>query len=82
MVAIHFLSYMAIIFFGVSVLAERVFTKFNAKVSFQEEYSGISLIENPLYDTCNNISSLYYARNHIENAMILDGDQLIFNHHI
>lgn len=48
----------------------------------QEEYSGISLIENPLYDTCNNISSLYYARNHIENAMILDGDQFIFNPHI
>lgn len=48
----------------------------------QDEYSGISLIENPHYDTCNNISSLYYARNHIENAMILDGDQFILNNHI
>lgn len=39
----------------------------------------IHLIENPYYDTCNNISSLYAARDHIENAMILDGDQIIYN---
>lgn len=44
-----------------------------------ETYSGITLIENPWYDTCNNISSLYAARDYIENAMILDGDQMIFN---
>lgn len=39
----------------------------------------LHLIENPYYDTCNNISSLYVARNHLENAIILDGDQLIYN---
>lgn len=44
-----------------------------------EEYDGVTLIENPYYDTCNNISSLYVAREHIENAIILDGDQVIFN---
>ena len=43
------------------------------------EYPGLKLIENPYYDTCNNISSLYVARNHIEEAIILDGDQIIFN---
>lgn len=41
------------------------------------EYPGLRLIENPWYDSCNNISSLYAAREHIEDAIILDGDQLI-----
>lgn len=45
----------------------------------EEEYPGVRLIENPYYNTCNNISSLYVAREHIENAMILDGDQIIYN---
>lgn len=45
----------------------------------EQEYPGVKLIENPYYDTCNNISSLYVARNHIENAIILDGDQIIYN---
>lgn len=43
------------------------------------EYPGLRLIENPWYDTCNNISSLYAAREHIDDAIILDGDQMIFN---
>ena len=45
----------------------------------EKEYDGLKLIENPYYDTCNNISSLYVAREHIENAIILDGDQIIYN---
>ena len=45
----------------------------------EEEYPGLKLIENPYYDTCNNISSLYVAREHIQNAIILDGDQIVFN---
>ena len=45
----------------------------------EEEYPGLKLIENPYYDTCNNISSLYVAREHIHNAIILDGDQIVFN---
>lgn len=44
-----------------------------------EEYQGIELIENPYYDTCNNISSLYVAREHLDNCMILDGDQIIYD---
>ena len=42
-----------------------------------EENPGLTLIENPDYLTCNNISSLYYAREHLEDAIILDGDQLV-----
>lgn len=44
-----------------------------------DEYEGITLIENPYYDTCNNISSLYVAREHLSDVIILDGDQIIYN---
>ena len=44
-----------------------------------EEEFGVKLIENPLYDTCNNISSLYVAREHLSDCIILDGDQIIYN---
>lgn len=44
-----------------------------------DEYPGVTLIDNPYYDTCNNIASLYVARDYIENAIILDGDQIIYN---
>lgn len=45
----------------------------------EDSYPGLQLIENPYYDSCNNISSLYMARDHLENAIILDGDQIIYN---
>lgn len=45
----------------------------------EEEYPGVRLIENPYYNICNNISSVYVAREHLEDAMILDGDQMIYN---
>ncbi len=48
-------------------------------VGLVQEYPGLVLIENPYFDTCNNISSLYVARDYIENAIILDGDQIICN---
>lgn len=47
-----------------------------------EEYPGLTIVENPLFDTCNNISSLYFARDHLEDVMILDGDQIIYNQDI
>lgn len=50
-------------------------------VVLEEEY-GVHIIENPYYDTCNNISSLYAAREHLEDAIILDGDQIIYNENI
>ena len=37
----------------------------------EKEYDGITLIENPCYDRCNNISSLYAAREYIGNTVIL-----------
>ncbi len=40
---------------------------------------GVQIIENPYYDTCNNISSLYVAREHLGECIILDGDQIINN---
>lgn len=43
------------------------------------EYDGVMLIENPYYLKCNNISSLYVARDYIREAIILDGDQIIYN---
>lgn len=48
----------------------------------EDKYEGIQLIANPYYDNYNNISSLYMARNHIENAFVLDGDQLIHSNNI
>lgn len=45
----------------------------------EQEYPGVKLIENPYYDVCNNIASLYVARDYIEDAIILDGDQIIYN---
>ena len=47
--------------------------------SLEKEYEGLKVIENPYFDTCNNISSLYVAREHLNNTIILDGDQMIFN---
>ena len=48
----------------------------------ESEYPGLKLIENPYYDTCNNISSLYVAREYIGDTIILDGDQMIYNPNI
>lgn len=45
----------------------------------EKAYKGIKLIENPYYDRCNNISSLYAARKYIGESMILDADQIIYN---
>ena len=44
----------------------------------EDEYPNLTLIENPYYDTCNNISSLYVAREHLSDVIILDGDQIIY----
>lgn len=45
----------------------------------EKEYTGVKLIENPYFAVCNNISSLYVARNYLEDAIILDGDLIIRN---
>ena len=50
--------------------------------SLEQDYPGLVLLENPYYSECNNISSLYVAREHIDNTIILDGDQFIYNSEI
>ena len=45
----------------------------------RDRYPELTLIWNPDYAVCNNISSLYAAREHLSEAMILDGDQIIRN---
>lgn len=42
-----------------------------------KDHPEVTLIENPDYETANNISSLYYARAHLGDCIILDGDQLV-----
>ena len=44
-----------------------------------KEQEGVHIVENPYFDTCNNISSLYVAREHLGDCIILDGDQIIYN---
>ncbi len=46
-------------------------------VPWAAQYPGVTLIPNPLYTTCNNISSLYAARAHLRNVIITDADLLI-----
>lgn len=47
--------------------------------ALKEKYDDLHFIENPYYDTCNNISSLYVARDYLEDTIILDGDQIIYD---
>ena len=52
------------------------------KECFQEvldAFPQVRLIENPWYETTNNISSIYAAREHLEECMILEGDQYFFS---
>lgn len=44
-----------------------------------QKYESVTLIENNIYDKCNNISSLYAAREHLKNTFITDGDIIISN---
>ncbi len=45
----------------------------------EQEFPEVRLIINPYYETSNNIASLYVAKEYIEDAIILDGDQIIYN---
>lgn len=49
----------------------------------KEKYKNLKIIYNPYYDTCNNISSLYVAKEILnDNCIILDADQIIYNPNI
>ena len=43
----------------------------------EEKYPGVRLIRNPDYHRGNNITSMYYAREHLGPCVIMDGDILI-----
>lgn len=47
-----------------------------------DKYESVEIIENKFYDVANNISSLYVAKDYVENSVILDGDQIITNEKI
>ena len=48
------------------------------------KYSRVDLVllDNPFYADCNNISSLYIAREHLGDCIICDGDMLVHNSEI
>lgn len=50
-----------------------------AFLPLSKKYPFIGFIDNPFYNTCNNISSLYVAREYLQDAIIMDGDQIIKN---
>ncbi len=45
----------------------------------REKYPNIHLVTNPMYTTCNNISSVLLTREHLRNAYVLEADLLIHN---
>ncbi len=51
-------------------------------VELYKHMDDIILIDNPFYDCCNNISSMYVAREYLENSIVIDGDQYIRNRSI
>lgn len=46
--------------------------------AWAQDKPDVTIIENPYYDSCNNISSLYVAREHLGECIILDGDQIVY----
>ncbi|MDR2196523.1 MAG: NTP transferase domain-containing protein [Coriobacteriales bacterium] len=43
------------------------------------KYPQITFIENPLYNESNNITSLYFAREHVHSAYVFEADLLLYN---
>ena len=69
------------IYVVVGYLKEQFFT-WAEQLNNTDSSLEITVIENPYYNTCNNISSLYAAKDHLENVIILDGDQIIYNQNV
>ncbi len=45
----------------------------------KKKYPDIDILYNPYYETRNNISSMFVAREYLKNAICVDGDQIIYN---
>lgn len=43
----------------------------------KDKYTNLKLVENPYFEKCNNISSLYVVKEFIPESVILDGDQIV-----
>lgn len=43
------------------------------------KYPGVRLIDNDLYDSCNNISSVFAARDFLAGAYVIEGDLFVRN---
>lgn len=50
--------------------------------SLTHRYPHVTLVDNPYYQTANNISSLFVVRNYLEDVIIIDGDQVVSNPNI
>lgn len=44
------------------------------KFNYLSEKYNVTLVKNPLYNECNNISSMFFAKDYLKNAVVLDGD--------
>lgn len=45
----------------------------------KQKYPDVDILYNPYYATRNNISSMFVAREYLQNAICVDGDQIIYN---
>ncbi|MCR4846123.1 MAG: phosphocholine cytidylyltransferase family protein [Eubacterium sp.] len=45
----------------------------------KQKYPDVDILYNPYYETRNNISSMFVAREYLQNAICVDGDQIIYN---
>lgn len=45
----------------------------------KEEYPTVTLLENPIYESTNNISSACVAKDHFQNAYVFESDLLLLN---
>ena len=48
----------------------------------EQEYEGVKLIGSPYYESYNSVSLSICCRDYIEDALIMDGDQIIYNDQI
>ena len=45
----------------------------------KQKYPDVDILYNPYYATRNNISSMFVAREYLQSAICVDGDQIIYN---
>ncbi len=69
----------------IGALRRQGITEIHVVVGYRKEdfsylprkYPGLTLVENPVYMQYNNISSLYAAREWLEDVLIADADQIV-----